>query len=91
MRRKKEEGGWHWLSKGFFYLCQLYGHRLSFSLSLSLTLSLYGNVPNQQNMIASYISRHTESISEPHGTGEQEYFHYIAHNSSLFEIESEIQ
>ncbi len=33
------------------------------SLSLSLPLSLYKNVPDQQNMIASYTSHHIESVS----------------------------
>jgi len=58
-RRKNEEGDIG-SARGFYRL----------SLSLSLTLSLYRNVPDQQNMIASYISHHTESISD-----KQEYFH----------------
>jgi len=62
-RRKNEEGDIG-SARGFYRLS------LSLSLSLSLTLSLYRNVPDQQNMIASYISHHTESISD-----KQEYFH----------------
>lgn len=45
------------------------------SLSASLSLSLYRIVPDQQNVIASYMSHHTESISEPHGTDKQEFLH----------------